>query len=73
MSKKEIRKAVDKWLGRFIILKYLGFAILGLSIAMVVVISLLQWFALNPLTTYGILIGIGMIMIGSIGERILAA
>lgn len=72
MSKKEIRKAVDKWLGRFILLKYLGFVVLVASIGLTVAFSMLWLFALMPLCQYGILIGLAMIIIGVLGERILA-
>ena len=72
MSKEEIDEAVSVWLGRFIILKYSGYAALGISIGLIVVFSLLQIFALSELLQTGILVGIALIVIGIIGERILS-
>lgn len=73
MSEDDIENTVDRWLDRIIMLKYLGFLLLGLNIAAVVIFSLLRVFDLMPLVHTGIIISILVIIIGIVGERILTA
>lgn len=70
-EEKELAEAVDTWLGRFIMLKWAGFGVFGLSLALFVLSSLIQIFWLPPLLTNALLIGIGLIIIGVIGEKVL--
>lgn len=71
-EERKLKEAAEKWLGRLILLKYVGYAVLGLSIGLIILLSVLQIIFLQGLLTNTLLIGILLIAIGLIGERLLS-
>ena len=69
-EEKDLKEALEKWLGRAILLKYVGYGLFGSSLGLIILSSLLRIHL--PFLTQGILVGILLIIIGIVAEKVLA-
>lgn len=69
-EEKELEEAIKVWLGRVILVKYAGYGFFGGSLALIILDSILRLGL--PFLTEGMLLGLALIAIGIVAEKVLA-